>query len=35
VDEWARIKAGNIPMSIIQAAVIVSLGTVVSSAIHP
>jgi uncharacterized membrane protein YjfL (UPF0719 family) len=35
IDEWALIKAGNIPMSIVLAAVIVSLGLVVSSAIHP
>ena len=35
VDEWALIKAGNIPMSIVLAAVIMSLGMVVSSAIHP
>lgn len=35
VDEWELIKQGNIPISIILAAVIISLGIVVSSAIHP
>lgn len=35
VDEWQLIKDGNLPMAIILAAVIVSLGLVVSSAIHP
>jgi uncharacterized membrane protein YjfL (UPF0719 family) len=35
VDEWALIKQGNIPMAIILAAVIISLGIVVAAAIHP
>jgi uncharacterized membrane protein YjfL (UPF0719 family) len=35
VDEWELIKAGNVPMAIILAAVIISLGLVVSAAIHP
>ena len=35
VDEWALIKQGNIAMAIIIAAVILSLGIVVSSAMHP
>lgn len=35
VDEWALVKAGNIPIAIILAAVVLSLGIVVSAAIHP
>lgn len=35
VDEWDLIKQGNIAMAIVLAAVILSLGIVVSSAIHP
>ena len=35
VDEWALIKQGNIGMAIILAALIISLGIVVSAAIHP
>jgi uncharacterized membrane protein YjfL (UPF0719 family) len=35
VDEWALVKQGNIPMAIILASVIIALGIVVSSAIHP
>jgi uncharacterized membrane protein YjfL (UPF0719 family) len=35
VDEWELIKQGNIPMAIILAAVIIALGMVISSAIHP
>ena len=35
VDEWELIKQGNLAMSIIIAAVIISLGLVVSSAVHP
>jgi uncharacterized membrane protein YjfL (UPF0719 family) len=35
VDEWELVKQGNIPISIILAAVILSLGLVVSSAIQP
>ena len=34
VDEWELIKQGNIAMAIILAAVIVSLGIVVASAIQ-
>ena len=35
VDEWELVKQGNIPIAIILASVILSLGIVVSSAIHP
>ncbi len=35
VDEWDLIKQGNIPVAIILASVIISLGLVVSSAIQP
>lgn len=35
VDEWELIKAGNMAMAVILGAVIVSLGIVVSAAIHP
>jgi uncharacterized membrane protein YjfL (UPF0719 family) len=35
LDEWALVKAGNIPIAIILAAVVLSLGIVVSAAIHP
>ena len=35
VDEWALVKQGNIPIAVILAAVIIALGMVVSSAIHP
>lgn len=35
VDEWELVKQGNLPMAIIVAAVVISLGIVVSSAIHP
>lgn len=35
VDEWELVKQGNIPIAIILASMIVSLGIVVSSAIHP
>ena len=31
VDEWALIKAGNVPMGIILAALILSVGLVVAS----
>jgi uncharacterized membrane protein YjfL (UPF0719 family) len=34
VDEWKLIKEGNIAMAIILAAVILSLGYVVSAAIR-
>ena len=35
IDEWKLVKEGNIPIAIILAAVIVSLGIVVSAAIAP
>ncbi|MFO0871476.1 MAG: DUF350 domain-containing protein [Pirellulales bacterium] len=35
LDEWALIKEGNIAMAIVLAAVILSLGIVVSSAVRP
>ena len=35
VDEWKLVKEGNIPIAIILASVILSLGIVVSAAIHP
>ena len=35
VDEWELVKQGNIPIAIILAAIIISLGIVISSAIHP
>jgi uncharacterized membrane protein YjfL (UPF0719 family) len=35
VDEWELVKQGNVPMAIILAGVILSLGLVVSAAIHP
>lgn len=35
VDEWELIRQGNIPMAIILASVILSLGLVVASAIKP
>ena len=35
VDEWDLIRQGNISMAIVLAAVIISLGLVVASAIHP
>jgi uncharacterized membrane protein YjfL (UPF0719 family) len=35
VDEWALIKEGNIAMAVVLSAVIISLGIVVSAAIHP
>lgn len=35
VDEWELVKQGNIPIAIILASVIISLGIVVSAAIHP
>jgi uncharacterized membrane protein YjfL (UPF0719 family) len=34
VDEWKLIKEGNIAMAIILAAVVISLGYVVSAAIR-
>lgn len=35
VDEWELIRQGNLPMAIILASVIVSLGIVIASAVHP
>ncbi|APZ93482.1 DUF350 domain-containing protein [Fuerstiella marisgermanici] len=35
VDEWELVKQGNIPIAIILAAVVLSLGIVVSSVITP
>ncbi len=35
VDEWELIKQGNMPMAIILASVIISLGIVIAAAIHP
>jgi uncharacterized membrane protein YjfL (UPF0719 family) len=35
VDEWELVKQGNIPMAIILASVIVSLGLVIAAAVHP
>ena len=35
VDEWKLVKEGNLSIAIILAAVIISLGLVVSAAIHP
>ena len=35
VDEWELIKQNNISMAIVLAAVILSLGIVVSSAVSP
>jgi uncharacterized membrane protein YjfL (UPF0719 family) len=35
VDEWELIKQGNMAMAVILAAVVISLGIVVSAAIHP
>ncbi|MCG8451115.1 MAG: DUF350 domain-containing protein [Pirellulales bacterium] len=35
VDEWELVKQGNIPIAIILGSVVIALGIVVSSAIHP
>ena len=35
VDEWEELKKGNIAVAIVLAAVIISFGLVVSSAISP
>ena len=35
VDEWELIKEGNVPMAIILASVVISLGLVISAAIQP
>ena len=34
VDEWELIKQGNMAMAVVLAAVVVSLGIVISAAIH-
>lgn len=35
VNEWELVKAGNISIAIILGTIILSLGIVVSAAIHP
>ncbi len=35
VDEWELINQGNIPIAIILGSVIISLGLVIASAVHP
>lgn len=35
VDEWELVKQGNIPIAIILASVVISLGIVISAAINP
>jgi uncharacterized membrane protein YjfL (UPF0719 family) len=35
LDEWSLIRQGNLAMAIVLAAVILSLGWVVSSAVRP
>jgi uncharacterized membrane protein YjfL (UPF0719 family) len=35
VDEWELIRQGNIPMAIILAAFILSLGIVIAAVVHP
>lgn len=35
VNEWELIKQNNMSMAIILAAIIISLGIVISSAVHP
>ena len=35
VDEWALVKQGNMSIAVILAAVIISLGLVVASAVRP
>lgn len=35
IDEWELVKAGNIPIAIILASIIIALGIVISGAIHP
>lgn len=35
VDEWALLKEGNMAIAVVLAAVIISQGIVVSSAIRP
>ncbi|MCH7725235.1 MAG: DUF350 domain-containing protein [Planctomycetes bacterium] len=35
IDEWELIKQGNIPVAIILAAIIISLGIVIAASIRP
>jgi uncharacterized membrane protein YjfL (UPF0719 family) len=35
VDEWDLVRKGNIPMAMILSAIILSLGYVIGSAVHP
>ena len=35
VDEWELIKQGNMAMAVVLAAIIIALGIVISSAVHP
>ena len=35
VDEWELIKQGNLPMAVILASVVISLGFVIASAVRP
>jgi uncharacterized membrane protein YjfL (UPF0719 family) len=35
IDEWEQIKQGNMAMAVILAAVILSVGIVIASAIKP
>jgi uncharacterized membrane protein YjfL (UPF0719 family) len=35
VDEWDLINKGNIAMAIVLASIVLSLGLVIASAVHP
>ena len=35
VDEWKLIREGNLAMAIIIAAIVIALGLVIASAVHP
>ena len=35
VDEWKLIREGNMPMAVILASIVVSLGIVIAAAIRP
>lgn len=35
VDEWELIRQGNLPMAVILASVIISVGIVIASAVRP
>ena len=35
IDEWELVKQGNMPMAVILAAVVIALGIVIASAVHP